>query len=115
MEILFDYPQRIARVQHTLLRLDRRARKVQRALDCKTAEIEWAIAQDTELRNDQQRRARRLELTADLAYGALAETVMEYQDRRTRLEIQLQLLRDEFAVLKLRYRDEIASKEIASA
>jgi hypothetical protein len=115
MTPLLKYPQEIAQVQRCILRLDRRARKVRQALDRKTAQIEQAIAVDPDLKNDQQRKAKRFELSEADDYRVLVETVTDYQDRRMQLEIQLQLLRDEFSVLKLQYRDAIASKEAAVA
>jgi hypothetical protein len=115
MTSLLKYPQEIAQVHRCILRLDRRARKVRQALDRKTAQIEQAIAVDPDLKNDQQRKAKRFELSEADDYRVLVETVADYQDRRTQLEIQLQLLRDEFSVLKLQYRDAIASKELSVA
>jgi hypothetical protein len=114
-EDLRTYPKGIAKVQLQILRLDRRTRKAQQQLDGFTADIEQAIANDPDLKNDQQRKAKRLELMQDSKYSTLAEALAEASERRTRLEINLQLQRNEFAVRKLEYRDYIASKEAAIA
>ncbi len=110
---LIQYPKDIAQIQSRILRLDRRIRKAQKQLDQLTADIELAIANNLDLKNDQQRRAKRLELMQAPEFVVLAEAVAEGADRRTRLEIQLGLLRNEFSVLKLQFRDHIASKEAA--
>jgi hypothetical protein len=112
-EQLINYPKDIADVQKCIVRLDRRIRKAQRLLDTRNYEIEQAIADDTDLKNDQQRRAKRLAHTQDPEYIALSEAVADATDRKTRLEIQLGQLRNEFSILKLQYRDEIVSKEVA--
>lgn len=112
---LIQYPKDIAQIQSRILRLDRRIRKAQKQLDQLTADIELAIANNPDLKNDQQRRAKRLELMQAPEFVVLADAVAEGTDRRTRLEIQLGLLRNEFSVLKLQFRDHIASKEAAIA
>jgi predicted metalloenzyme YecM len=112
---LIEYPKDIADVQKRAMRLDRRIRKTQRLLDARNYEIEQAIADHPELKNDQQRRAKRLEQMQDPEYIALSEAIADATDRKTRLEIDLGQLRNEFSILKLQYRDEIVSKEVAIA
>lgn len=112
---LLTYPKDIAAVQTRILRLDRKIRKTQQEIDGLTAGIEQAIAYDPELKNDQQRRAKRLELLQAAEYVTLTDAVAEATDRKTRLEIDLQCLRNEFSILKLQFRDYIASKEAAVA
>lgn len=114
-EDLRDYPHEIHKVQLQILRLDRKIRKAQQELDRLTAAIEQAIASDPELKNDQQRKAKRLELMQAPDYTVLTEALTEASERKTRLEIDLQLKRNEFAVRKLEFRDYIASKEAAIA
>jgi predicted metalloenzyme YecM len=112
---LMEYPRDIAKLQSRILRLDRRIRKAQKELEQMTADIEIAIANDTDLKNDQQRKAKRLELMRKPEYVSLSDAVVEGLDRKTRFEIQVGLLRNEFSVLKLQFRDHIASKEYMSA
>jgi len=114
-EDLRDYPSTIAKIQLQILRLDRKIRTAQQDLDGYTADIEQAIATDPELKNDQQRKAKRLELMRDTKYTMLVNALADGIERRTRLEIELQLQRSEFSVRKLEYRDHIASKEAAAA
>ncbi|MDX2242360.1 MAG: hypothetical protein NW224_16875 [Leptolyngbyaceae cyanobacterium bins.302] len=114
-EDLRTYPSAIAKVQTQILRLDGKIRKAQQELDGYTTDIEQAIATDPDLKNDQQRKAKRLELMRDSKYVVLADALADAVDRRTRLEIELQRHRNEFSVRKLEYRDHIASKEAAVA
>lgn len=114
-EDLRAYPQAIAKVQQQILRLDAKICKAQQQLDQLTAVIEQTIANDPELKNDQQRKAKRLELMHNPEYTVLVDALAEATERKTRLEIELQLQRNEFSVRKLEYRDYIASKEAAIA
>lgn len=114
-EDLRDYPQAIHDLQMKIWRLDSKIVQAQRDLDIYTANIEQAIATDPELKNDQQRKAKRLELMQDSKYVVLSDALTDGTRRRSKLEIELQLKRNEFSVRKLEYRDHIATKEVAAA
>jgi hypothetical protein len=77
-----------------------------------TAEIDTAIAFDTELRNDAQRKAKRMELMNTAEYRKAVAILQMAQDERAEIEIDLSLLRNQFSVLKLEKRDAIATREL---
>ncbi|NJK28781.1 MAG: hypothetical protein HC940_00855 [Acaryochloris sp. SU_5_25] len=109
---LRDYPSAIASAERQLLRLNRKIRKTQTHLEQLSAEIEIAIATDPDLRNDQQRKAKRLELFSGNRDYLNTQTILNtYSDRRCALEINLQLLRNQFSVAKLEMRHAIARQE----
>jgi hypothetical protein len=109
---LIDYPAAIAEKQHQLLRAEQYVRRLKDVVDRLTAEIDTDIAFDTELRNDAQRKAKRIELMKGAEYRkALANLQIAY-DERAELEIDLNLLRNQFSVLKLEKRETIATREL---
>ncbi|WP_416669057.1 hypothetical protein [Egbenema bharatensis] len=109
---LLDYPAAIAEKQHQLLRADQHIRRLKDVVDRLTAEIDTDIAFDTELRNDAQRKAKRIEMMNGATYRkALANLQIAY-DERAELEIDLNLLRNQFSVLKLEKRETIATREL---
>jgi hypothetical protein len=75
--------------------------------------IDRDIAFDPTLKNDAQRKVRRQELMeTDANYFRATLDLKNAQDKRTSLDIQLQLLRNEFSVLKLERREAIAQLEL---
>jgi multidrug resistance efflux pump len=109
---LIDYPAAIAERQRDLLQADQRIRRLQDTLNRLTAEIDTAIAFDTELRNDAQRKAKRLELMSSAEYRKAVATLQMAQDERAEIEIDLSLLRNQFSVLKLEKREAIGIREL---
>jgi hypothetical protein len=77
-----------------------------------TAEIDTTIAFDTELRNDAQRKARRLDLMSTAEYRKAVANLQMAQDERAEIDIDLNLLRNQFSVLKLEKREAIAIREL---
>lgn len=65
---LVDYPVAIAEKERQLLRIEQHLRRLQDTVNRLTAEIDTEIAFDSELRNDAQRRAKRLELMGAADY-----------------------------------------------
>ena len=59
---LLDYPATIAQKQRELLQSEQHIRRLQDILNRLTAEVDTTIAFDSDLRNDAQRKAKRLEL-----------------------------------------------------
>lgn len=112
---LRDYPSAIASAERQLLRLNRKIRKAQTRLEQLSAQIEITIATDPDLRNDQQRKAKRLELFSDRDYLNTQTILNTHYDRRCALEINLQLLRNQFSVAKLEMRHEIAFQFLDAA
>ncbi len=109
---LLDYPANIAQKQRELLQAEQHIRRLQDVLNRLTAEIDTTIAFDTELRNDAQRKAKRLELMKAGEYRKAATNLQIAQDHRAEIEIDLGLLRNQFSVLKLELRESIAAREL---
>lgn len=109
---LIDYPAAIAEKQRDLLQADQRIRRLQDVLNRLTAEIDTTIAFDTELKNDAQRKAKRLELMSAPDYRKAVANLQMAQDERAEIDIDLSLLRNLFSVLKLEKRDTIATREL---
>ncbi|MBE9178725.1 hypothetical protein IQ268_09145 [Oculatella sp. LEGE 06141] len=110
-----DFPEAIARTQFQLLSQEQHLRKLQDALSQFNAEIEGAVAFDKTLTNEGQRKAKKAELMAVEDYQALLLEVQSAQDKRTEQQIQLDLLRNQFSVLKLNERRAIAELEAVAA
>ncbi|GAB4377990.1 MAG: hypothetical protein Kow00121_28940 [Elainellaceae cyanobacterium] len=109
---LLDYPATIAEKQRELLQTDQRIRRLKDVLDRLTAEIDTTIAFDAELRNDAQRKAKRLDLMKSGEYRKAVANFQIAQDERAALEIDLALLRNQFSVLKLEKREAISLREM---
>jgi hypothetical protein len=109
---LLEYPMAIAQKQRELLRADQHVRRLQEVLNHLTADIDTTIAFDAELRNDAQRKAKRLELMKSAEYRRAANNLLIAQDNRSEIDIDLALLRNQFSVLKLEMRDAIAVREL---
>ncbi len=109
---LLDYPAAIAHKQRELLRTEQHVRRLQDVLNRLTAEIDTTIAFDTELRNDAQRKAKRLEMMKAADYRKAVVNLQIAQDQHAELEIDLNLLRNQFSVLKLELRESLASREM---
>ena len=109
---LIDYPVTIAEKQRQLLQTEQHIRRLQEIVNRLTAEIDTKIAFDSDLRNDAQRKAKRLELMSAADYRRAAANLQITQDERAEIEIDLNLLRNQFSVLKLQLREAIAAREL---
>lgn len=109
---LIDYPVAIAERQRHLLQTEQHIRRLQDIVTRLTAEIDTAIAFDKDLKNDAQRKAKRLELMSVPDYRRASANLQITQDERAEIEIDLSLLRNQFSVLKLQLREAIASREL---
>lgn len=109
---LIEYPATIAERQRDLLQADQRIRRLQDVLNRLMADIDTTIAFDTDLRNDAQRKAKRLELMSSAEYRKAVANLQIAQDERSEIEIDLNLLRNQFSVLKLEKREAIAIREL---
>jgi hypothetical protein len=112
---LHRYPQAIADAERQLLKANQALRASQAELDQLTAALESQIAHDETLKNDAQRKAKRAELMADGLYQECLKELHYTQDNRTACEIELSLLRNQWAVAKLETRERIAQMERATA
>jgi hypothetical protein len=112
---LQQFPEAIADLQHRILRADQQIRQLSESVAIFSAAIDREIAFDPNLKNDAQRRARRSELMeSDGDYIEAANALKSEQDKREMLLIELQLLHNQFAVLKLGMREAIALKEMSA-
>jgi hypothetical protein len=113
---LNDYPQAIATLQRQILDLDQNILGLQETLCILGVEIEKQIVADASLSNDTKRKARRLELQqSDLDYCKASIELKTAQAKRDGLDIELHLLRNQFAVLKLDRRETIARIELEAS
>lgn len=108
---LKDYPQAIAKQQVILLGASQHVRALQEAIAMRTAEIERIVAYDESLTNDVKRKAKRAELMEHMDYKAMQQDLQVAIDRRAAIEIDLNLLLNQFSVLKLEKREAIAQLE----
>jgi hypothetical protein len=110
---LNEYPQAIADLQRQLLELDQRltAQREQVAF-CLNA-IDRTIAFNQELKNDTQRKAKRTELMeSDKDYIQSTIELKQLEEIRGQIDIDLKLLSNTFAILKLERREMIARMEL---
>ncbi|MGC8711728.1 MAG: hypothetical protein ACP5RH_04995, partial [Leptodesmis sp.] len=77
---LIDYPAEIAEKQRQLLRIEQHIRRLQEIVNGLTAEIDTAIAFDSDLKNDAQRKAKRLELMSTAEYRKAVANLLMAQD-----------------------------------
>lgn len=109
---LIDYPDAIAQKQRELLQADQHIRRLQEVVNHLTADIDTTIAFDSTLKNDAQRKARRLDLMKSPEYRKAISNLLMAQDRRAEIEIDLTLLRNQLSVLKLEMREAITRREV---
>jgi hypothetical protein len=114
MQALTEYPSKIATKARDLRRDQDGLLILRDALSTLQAEIEMAIAIDAELKNDTQRKAKRLELQRQSHYVQMLSEVRETEFKCDMAAIVLQRLRDEFSVMKLMLRRECAELEAAA-
>ena len=81
------------------------------SMDLYKFEVEKAIASDDTLKNDNQRKAKRLELQNKPDYSQMITSIVKAKDKINHLEIELNLSNNRFSVAKLRSRHEIANLE----
>lgn len=113
MPDLNQYPELIAAAERKLLENSQDLRVAQQTFDSLMAEIDLAIAQDPDLKNEAQRKAMKAQILTDPTSRSALDSVQAVQDRRAELQIQLNLLNNQFAVAKIEARDQIAQKMLA--
>lgn len=108
---LSQYPQAIAQAEEALLTAIIDVEVQTELLGFMNREIELLIASDEGLKNEQQRKAKRLELQQQPDYLQFLASLKEAKEDRERLQIKLNLLRNEFSVTKLEARLQAAQLE----
>jgi hypothetical protein len=108
-----EYPLTIAKLERQILSQTQAARRINETINVLHSKVERAIAFDESLKNDAQRKSRRLELLNDIAeYQDCLDKLMEIQDKQKELEIDLNYYRAQFTIKKLELRDRIAKAEL---
>jgi hypothetical protein len=113
MDIKF-FPNAIETAERALLKADRELDLAIQALAFAESEIERAIATDPDLKNDQQRKAKRLDLQGEPSYSESRDSVARAKNKKALAEIKLNKFRNEFTVRKLELRREIANLEASA-
>jgi hypothetical protein len=110
---LNEYPAAIAQVQRQALALDQELIGLQETVSFLMMEVEKRVIADANLTNDAKRKARRLELQqSDPDFYRASIDLKKAQAKREALGIELQLLLNQFSVLKLEERRAIAMMEM---
>lgn len=106
---LEDYPHAIAQARAAIARCDQRIAELEADIERRHAQFEKWVADDNDLRNDNQRRAALKEYRYnDAQYQGWLALQRNQQEKRTQHEIRLELLRGAFSVAKLQARQQIA-------
>lgn len=105
------YPTAIAKAAKTVQQLDQNIANLKAAVDRMNYAIEITISQDENCKNDQQRRARRMELQHQPAYTDATEALQKMTWEREAAQIDLDCLRHTFRVETLEKRERIARME----
>lgn len=108
-----EFPQAIAHLEEKLFRASHEVEVQTELLSFMDREVEAAIAK-AGLKNEQHRKAKRLELQQEPDYLEVKANLKEAKEERERLTIQLNLLRNQFSVAKLEIKWAIASMESAA-
>lgn len=108
---LSQYPNAIAEVQKQILAQEQRIRQLKYQLTDFDLKIEQAIADNTKLRNEQLRDAKRREWKNAQKYLDIVIQKEEAEDQLKTLKIQLEQLKAQFDVEKLLLRERVASME----
>lgn len=112
---LHEYPGAIAQLQHQLLNVNARIEKISQDINRICNKFESQVAFDPELKNDSQRKAKKTELIQQSGdHEQLSNNLFLETFTRSQLEIRLEQLRSEFAVLRLLKRESIAKMEAST-
>lgn len=113
---LSGYPQAIAELQRQILDFDQSLIALSESVKIFEAEIDKVIAFDANLKNDAQRKARRIELQqTDGDFYQASTMLKQTKEKRDLLAIDLELLRNSFALAKLEKREAIAQLELQAS
>lgn len=112
---LSEFPQQIADKQLAVLNQEQKVRKLKDILQTFDREIECAVAFDTELKNESQRKSKKAELQADEEYQGTLLELQHAQEALTKLQIEAELLRNHFSVAKLEFKLNLVNLETSIA
>lgn len=112
---LNQYPTKIREYAIEILDQEKSARDQQAIFEAYMLQVETAIAFDTELKNDAQRKVKRGELMAHESCIELQTQLQDMKDHLTFMRIFQQSLIDGFAVAKIEARLLIVAGEAIAA
>jgi len=107
---LQDFPDAIADSQRHLLLLRQTADEMQAEVDRLNQQIDYEIAFDTDLKNDAQRKARRIELMNSTSYLEALANLKTAKHQSALASIETDRLLNRFAIAKIQAREAIAFK-----
>lgn len=109
---LEKYPIQIAELSKELVKVQNQQRRLSETLALIDNQIDRAIAFDTDLKNDSQRKAKAKELREESSQRAeLLTQLQELSDRIRLLEIDIEYYRNEYRLQTLLLRQEVARLE----
>jgi hypothetical protein len=112
---LNQFPRAIAKAEADVLSVQTEIAIVVDQLASRDADIEKAIATNEALKNDQQRKAFRIDSQREYDYIALQTDLKDLKFKQAKAEIDLNQLQNEFSVAKLEARLQIAHLEQIAA
>jgi hypothetical protein len=113
---LSNFPHAIATAQQKLLNLGRDITIIRNHLLLEENSIDQAIAFSPDLKNDTQRKTAKAQMLQESAlYQSLTKNLADLTDKYNRADINLQLIKNNFAVAKLEMRERIAKMETLAA
>jgi hypothetical protein len=109
---LSNFPHAIATAQQKLLNLGKDIASARNALLLEENSIDQAIAFSSDFKNDSQRKTAKAQMLQESAlYQSLTQNLADITDKYNRVDINLQLVKNNFTVAKLEMRERIAKME----
>jgi hypothetical protein len=109
---LSNCPHAIATAQQKLLNLGKDIASARNALLLEENSIDQAIAFSSDFKNDSQRKTAKAQMLQESAlYQSLTQNLADLTDKYNRVDINLQLVKNNFTVAKLEMRERIAKME----
>jgi hypothetical protein len=109
---LSNFPHAIATAQQKLLNLGKDITIVRNALLLEENSVDQAIAFSSDFKNDSQRKTAKAQMLQESAlYQSLTQNLADITDKYNRVDINLQLVKNNFTVAKLEMRERIAKIE----
>jgi len=113
---LSNFPHAIATAQQKLLNLGKDLTIVRNQLLLEENSIDQAIAFSSDFKNDSQRKTAKAQMLQESAlYQSLTQNLADLTDKYNRVDINLQLVKNNFTVAKLEMRERIAKMETVVA
>jgi len=113
---LSTFPHAIATAQTKLLKLGRELAILRNAIVLEEMEIDKAIAFSSDFKNDSQRKSAKTQMLQESSeYQRLTALFDELNEKYQLADIDLQLVKNNFAIGKLEMRERIAKMETLTA